>query len=664
MANGHLDLSGFWRADDGGTYYLSQQGYLLWWVGVSDDHGMQKGLSFCNVFYGSIRDGTISGQWADVPRGRTMSSGGLILQLMDDGSLLKQRSSGGFGARTWQLIVPLKKGPLPPCDAQQDLVNLSDKFHTVYKNDGSTLLDNLRPFKDHAVLFGSVVVLEGPPVLNYPSNAAGRSYKDFCQNTSLDGDFTFDVLIDFSRVPGDFYSGWRDNQASDFLAKMFYQAFRQGLPTYSDLQIDPDSGQPTFPGETIDPHAMGYLHAETIMYGRTAACGDTQHYDDPPLLPGWGDQDGNSVLVNGRPLNGQVFPNQDPNLLYVQLGDVTLRVGDRVRVTGALALDCGHGYDVVEGYHPCYQGFPDRPNQEMHPVYTIDVLDRYATPSDDLTGVWGGDDGGTYYIHQVGSTVWMLGMTPFGDQCFASVFYGHTYATNPRSISFWWQDVPLGNRQDGGYFDLIIDPGNLTASLALVVGPSPFSKLEKLYDAYDRTPRPTIKIKHDRLSRTCQGKEVVVVPQDGPNPTVIVSVDISQLWDKDSLAYTWTVYGATRTGPLDSPTLSVSGFMPDTTVKVSATVTDIFGIVYQGSYSFFAIDATEFGFNQIWCSLIHNFRHILHIPPQIIYGPDLGPDSVVTKLQKLSSRDLLQLRAAMERFIQDLEKLQKTRGLQ
>jgi hypothetical protein len=26
--------------------------------------------------------------------------------------------------------------------------------------------------------------------------------------------------------------------------------------------------------------------------------------DDPPLVPGWQEMDGNSVLVNGRPLNG------------------------------------------------------------------------------------------------------------------------------------------------------------------------------------------------------------------------------------------------------------------------------------------------------------------------------------------------------------------------
>ena len=73
------DLTGIWAADDGGFYYVHQDGSTVWWAGFSNDYGLQNGLSFCNVFSGVLKSNEVSGQWADVPRGTTMNFGTLSL---------------------------------------------------------------------------------------------------------------------------------------------------------------------------------------------------------------------------------------------------------------------------------------------------------------------------------------------------------------------------------------------------------------------------------------------------------------------------------------------------------------------------------------------------------------------------------------------------------
>jgi hypothetical protein len=64
----------------------------------------------------------------------------------------------------------------------------------------------------------------------------------------------------------------------------------------------------------------------------------------------------------------------------------------------------------------------------------------------DLTGVWTSDDGGSYFVHQVGNVVWWLGWAPAnatdfhkGIQ-FTNVFRGIIAGNN--SVSGEWADVP------------------------------------------------------------------------------------------------------------------------------------------------------------------------------------------------------------------------------
>ena len=88
------DLTGFWTADDGATYYVLQDGNVVWWAGFSSD----SGRSFTNVYRGIWRPnnateepadvGTVDGEWADVPFGNSAGHGTLRLSLKFSRQLL------------------------------------------------------------------------------------------------------------------------------------------------------------------------------------------------------------------------------------------------------------------------------------------------------------------------------------------------------------------------------------------------------------------------------------------------------------------------------------------------------------------------------------------------------------------------------------------------
>jgi hypothetical protein len=109
------DLSGLWSADDGATYFILHQKNTVWWVGLSADDGG----SFTNVFRGTWQPrsgeepgdwGTVTGEWADLPRGRSLNNGALVLAFKFTGDLVKVDNGGLFRASVWKR---LKQGATP-----------------------------------------------------------------------------------------------------------------------------------------------------------------------------------------------------------------------------------------------------------------------------------------------------------------------------------------------------------------------------------------------------------------------------------------------------------------------------------------------------------------------------------------------------------------------
>ena len=176
-------LSGLWQADDSGIYYISQQGKQFWWAGLSDDRGLQNGLTFCNIFKGTITGDQIDGEWADVPRGLSMSSGQMSLKIVFDDagnpiSLQKQSSAPvGFGASHWD------RNFLPTCGGSLfNLIPIDDLFKSISKNtyyydygDATPELEklrrNLEPIKEPVVLYGTLALGSAPDFLPLEMNS-------------------------------------------------------------------------------------------------------------------------------------------------------------------------------------------------------------------------------------------------------------------------------------------------------------------------------------------------------------------------------------------------------------------------------------------------------------------------------------------------------------
>jgi hypothetical protein len=135
-------------------------------------------------------------------------------------------------------------------------------------------------------------------------------------------------------------------------------------------------------------------------------------------------------------------------------------VGVASEKTGVLALDCGHCDFPYTSCHDCADNDAEPNNLEIHPVYSVDVLQdfRLPRPRANLSGVWAADDVGTYYVRQVGDTVWWLGLSHDRGQTFANVFQGTIQRLIPLgpgvTVQGDWADIPLGGLRGNGSLKL------------------------------------------------------------------------------------------------------------------------------------------------------------------------------------------------------------------
>ena len=110
-----LNLTGRWRSPDAGTYYLRQSGSCVWFAGLSSGTGApgRTGASdWTNSFLGTLHsDFTLSGEWADLPWGRSAGVGELTWAIefadVDDREAVTLQvtdATGGFGGEL--LVLP------------------------------------------------------------------------------------------------------------------------------------------------------------------------------------------------------------------------------------------------------------------------------------------------------------------------------------------------------------------------------------------------------------------------------------------------------------------------------------------------------------------------------------------------------------------------------
>ncbi len=92
-----MDLTGVWTCDDGGSYYLRQFGNEIWWYGEQSP----TNPAWSNIAHGTTVGNTITLNWTDVPKGRNMNHGQMLLEVTGDGKIVAKTKTGGFGGSVW-----------------------------------------------------------------------------------------------------------------------------------------------------------------------------------------------------------------------------------------------------------------------------------------------------------------------------------------------------------------------------------------------------------------------------------------------------------------------------------------------------------------------------------------------------------------------------------
>ena len=107
------------------------------------------------------------------------------------------------------------------------------------------------------------------------------------------------------------------------------------------------------------------------------------------------------------------------------------------------------------------QNFEDSDTLKTAPPIDTDIITQPSVSlcASDITGKWNGNDGGFYYIRQIGNDIWWFGTNVFtaGPEfnTFSNVLHG---TRNGLTIDAKWQDVPLGDTKSKGDISLTIAP--------------------------------------------------------------------------------------------------------------------------------------------------------------------------------------------------------------
>ncbi|MEO6349934.1 MAG: hypothetical protein ABIP53_04710 [Candidatus Limnocylindrales bacterium] len=102
------DISGTWRGNDTGVYYVKQLDSCVWWSGMSDFEGQYPGEAWIMTFRGHVTEtGRISGDFVDV-KSTNPGTGTLTIDLRPDatsqilGMYKVDQTGHPVGVSTWK----------------------------------------------------------------------------------------------------------------------------------------------------------------------------------------------------------------------------------------------------------------------------------------------------------------------------------------------------------------------------------------------------------------------------------------------------------------------------------------------------------------------------------------------------------------------------------
>ncbi len=149
------DLTGYYRCNDDGHYYIRQIGSKIYWFG---EH--PSGY-WANVFIGSINGNQITGTFKDVPKGSIQGSGGLTISVLYNGFILSKTSGNNFGGSVWvRTSRPTNLPGTRPAGfgVRNDIDNLTGRW---YADDGGYYY--VRQINNSIIWFGERNFSSGNP---------------------------------------------------------------------------------------------------------------------------------------------------------------------------------------------------------------------------------------------------------------------------------------------------------------------------------------------------------------------------------------------------------------------------------------------------------------------------------------------------------------------
>ncbi len=93
------DLTGRWKGNDGGIYYIRQVGSAVVWFGESSTTDGRP--RFANVAIGTREGANVSLRWADLPKCGLSGRGDHLQLSVSDASTIVKTSGAGFGGSRW-----------------------------------------------------------------------------------------------------------------------------------------------------------------------------------------------------------------------------------------------------------------------------------------------------------------------------------------------------------------------------------------------------------------------------------------------------------------------------------------------------------------------------------------------------------------------------------
>lgn len=409
-----------YRCDDGGLYYIREIDSDFYWFGEHPDG------FFANVFVGKRFGNELSGNWFDVPKGRTRSRGEIKLIIEQKGSYIRKIfHTGGFFGTYWEEI-PKNFESLPGTritDFQND--NNEDLTGTWKGSDDGIYY--IRQIDDNIIWFGERISF-GERIPFFSNIFIGKrlgkkitgKWFDLPKGiTNSNGDLNIMIEDESTLVKTEYTGGFGGDKWMRYMALTKIFCCNDG-----GLYYIREIGNNIY---WFGEHPGGYF--SNVFIGERL----------------------------GNELKGQWF--DVPKGRACSSGEIHLMIekgGKSIRRVFEIGGFYGNYWEECQV------------NDESLPP--IRITDFQGGSNEDLTGIWKCNDNAIYYIRQINNNIiWFGERISFGERrpFFSNIFIGKR---SKNKITGKWIDLPKGSVMGFGFMSIKIENQSMLSQIECTGG--------------------------------------------------------------------------------------------------------------------------------------------------------------------------------------------------